>query len=396
VSLTRGRFAARMGVCVALLAALVLVSPGVGTASATYGWWDVWRAKLGLDIRGDDLVDRPLVDIDGDATVSAQELDGFVRAARSIFDQRFPRTLLALQVGITLALCGAAFQTLFRNPLATPYTLGIASGGSLGALVAIRLGWRAAILGIPVLAFAAFAGGIAVVAMVFALGRGSIRRGAHAKPPHAPGHPPTMSGRGLTSNELLLAGVTMGLFCSAMMMLVTVISSQRETFAIVRWMMGSLDPVAPLEGAVLLPLMLPAWVVLILSARALNQYRLGDEIAASRGVRVSRLQGACVLVATLATAAVVARCGPVGFVGLVVPHVAALIFGRDSRILMPASALIGGAFLIICDWASQLAMRFAGWLTGQHLASSTLPIGVVTALVGVPIFLVLLRARRHA
>ncbi len=373
-TLTPRRYVVRLGACLAGLLVLVLISPGVGTETASFGWWDAWRARLGLEIGADELKGRPFVDMDADGTISAEELAGFVEAARHIgFGQRFPRTLLALQVGITLALCGATFQVLFRNPLATPYTLGIASGGSLGALIAIRLGWGITILGISSLTMSAFVGGIVVVAAVFFLARGARR---------------------LTSNELLLAGVTMGLFCSAMMMFVTAVSNERETFAIVRWMMGSLDPVTALQGTTLLPLLLPVWVVLILSSRALNQYRLGDELATTRGVNVKRLQGICVLACTLATAAVVAKCGPIGFVGLVVPHMVALVFGSDCRLLLPASAIMGGGFLIICDWASQLTMRAAGWATMRQLGSATLPIGVLTAIVGVPIFLVLLRRRQ--
>ena len=216
--------------------------------------------------------------------------------------------------------------------------------------------------------------GIIVVSMVFLLARGARR---------------------LTSNELLLAGVTMGLFCSAMMMVVTVISSERETFRMVRWMMGSLDTISSLKTITILPIVIPAWVVLVACARSLNQYRLGDEIAATRGVSPGRLQAVCVVVCTLATAAVVANCGPIGFVGLVVPHIAVLLVGSDCRLLLPASALIGGAFLIVCDWVSQLIMGTAGHLLGQQLSGSTLPIGVITAIVGVPIFLVLLRTRRR-
>lgn len=229
-------------------------------------------------------------------------------------------------------------------------------------------------LGMSCVSAAAFAGGLAVVGAVFALARGSRR---------------------LTSNEMLLAGVTMGLFCSALMMLVTVISTEREVFEIVRWMMGSLDPALPLSGAAMLPLVLPAWVLLVFSARALNQYRLGDELAAARGVSVPQLQGVCVLLCTLATAGVTAHCGPIGFVGLVVPHMAALLFGSDCRMLLPASALLGGVFLILCDWGAQCIMGLAGWALERQLASATLPIGVVTALVGVPLFLLLLRTRRR-
>ena len=372
--LTPRGFAVRLCVCLLGVAALLVISPGVGTASASFGWWDAWRAQLGLPIAAEELVGRPLVDLDGDGVISEDEAVGFVDVARHIgFGQRFPRTLLALQVGITLALCGATFQVLFRNPLATPYTLGIASGGSLGALVAIRVGWALTWCGLSAISLSAFVGAIGVVGAVFVIARGARR---------------------LTSNELLLAGVTMGLFCSAMMMLVTAVSNERETFSMVRWMMGSLDPINTLQGATLLPFVVPAWVILILSARSLNQYRLGDELAEARGVGVARLQAACVLVCTLAMAGVVARCGPIGFVGLVVPHIVVLLFGSDCRLLLPISAIMGGAFLVVCDWASQLAMRLAGWSTGRELGSATLPIGVVTAIIGVPIFLVLLRARR--
>lgn len=374
-TLTPRRYLLRLGGCLMGLLLLVLVSPGIGTESSSFRWWDAWRAQLGLKIRASELVGRPLVDIDEDGTISEEELAGFTDVARHIgFGQRFPRTLLALQVGVTLALCGATFQVLFRNPLATPYTLGIASGGSLGALLAIRFGWGLAILGVSALAVSAFVGAVTVVGAVFVIARGSRR---------------------LTSNELLLAGVTMGLFCSAMMMLVTAVSNERETFSMVRWMMGSLDPITTLQGTTLLPLILPAWVVLIVASRALNQYRLGDELAMTRGVNVSRLQGICVFVCTLAVAGVVAKCGPIGFVGLVVPHMVVLLFGSDCRLLLPASAIAGGAFLIVCDWASQLTMSVAGWATARQLGSATLPIGVVTAIIGVPTFLILLRTRRR-
>jgi iron complex transport system permease protein len=143
------------------------------------------------------------------------------------------------------------------------------------------------------------------------------------------------------------------------------------------------------------PLLLPAWLLLPFNARTMNQYRLGEATAASRGVRVERFRAMCILVCTLATAAVVAECGPIGFVGLVVPHMVALALGRDCRLLLPASALLGGAFLILCDWGAQSAMRVAGWATNRQLGGATLPIGVVTALVGVPLFLLLLRASRR-
>lgn len=349
--LTPRRYVAYVSASLAVLLVILVISPGIGSQSGGLGLLDAWRAYA--HDRGDP---------------AGPAYDTYWIA----FHLRLPRTLLAVQVGITLALCGAVFQILFRNPLATPYTLGLASGGSLGALVAIKLGLDVALPGISSVTLAAFVGAMLVVAVIFAFTRGTRR---------------------LTTNELLLAGVTLGLFCSGMMMLVTYLSSVRETFEIVRWMMGTLDTIGHVKAGSILPLLVPAWVVLVLAARPLNQYLLGEELAGARGVHVAGLQAVCIFFASLATAAVVSVCGPIGFVGLVVPHITALIVGRDARILLPASALNGGIFLAACDWLSQLAMGWAGAITNQNLGSTILPIGVVTAVVGVPIFLVLLHRR---
>lgn len=373
-SLNPNRFITAMGVCVALILVLLILSPGVGTESGTFTWSDAWRARLGLTMDRAELARRPYSDLNRDGSLSDDEARSFAEQARYIgFDLRMARSLLALQVGATLALCGAVLQVLFRNPLAEPYTLGIASGGSLGALLCIRFGWLVSFLGISSVAICAFAGGVTVVGAALAATRRTQR---------------------MTSNELLLGGVATGLFCGAMMMLVTAVSNERMTFEAVRWMMGSLDPIARVPGAVLVPVLLPVWMVLIALAPKFNPYGLGDDLAATRGVHVARLRWMSVLLTTLATAAVVAECGPIGFVGLVVPQIVRLLFGSDCRILLPASALLGAAFLIVCDWGSQLVMRLAGWTTGRQLGSATLPIGVITAIVGVPVFLVLLRARK--
>lgn len=357
------------------LGVLLLLSPGVGTESGQFGLRDAWRGRLGIAIPAGELERRGIADLDGDGSVSEAEARDFAVAARRIgFGLRFPRSMLALQVGVTLALCGAALQVLLRNSLAEPYTLGIASGGALGALVVMRAGWSAMLLGISTVSVGAFCGAMIVVGLVVVVARGSRR---------------------LSANELLLAGVTLGMFCSALMMFVTALSDERMTFQMIRWLMGSLDPLSSVQNVHLLPLIVPSWVVLVLSARALNQYRLGDELAATRGINVRGLQITCLLVTALATAGVVARCGPIGFVGLVVPHIVGLVVGSDCRVLLPMSAVTGGAFLILCDWSAQWSMRFAGWATGRHLAGTTLPVGVMTAMLGVPLFVALLRARRR-
>lgn len=346
IALSSRRFALALAVCGVLIVVLLILSPGIGSQYRAVGFLDAWRAFF-----------------NGERESSSYWIG---------FRHRLPRSVLALQVGITLALCGAVFQTLFRNALATPYTLGVSSGGSLGALIAIRLGLTSGFLGISAVSGCAFLGAIAVILIVFLLAR---------------------SKRGLSTNELLLAGVTLGLFCSAMMMLVTYLSNARQTFEIIGWMMGSLDPIGDTGSSLSWPVLALAWLILLGSSRALNQYTLGDELAASRGVHVERLIIATILTASIATAAVVSMCGPIGFVGLVVPHLTALVVGRDCRILLPAGAMLGGVFLIICDWLSQLIMVWAGRLTGRDLSGVVLPIGVVTAVVGVPIFLALLRRR---
>ncbi|HWL95532.1 MAG TPA: iron ABC transporter permease [Phycisphaerae bacterium] len=341
-----GRYFLWLTGCTLLLGLVFLFSPAVGPADSRIGVPEVWRAWR-----------------------SPTE---YPTAYNIAFNLRLPRALLAVQAGITLGLCGGVFQVLFRNPLATPYTLGISSGGSLGALIALKLGWDAAAWGVSCVALSAFAGAGAVIGTLFLFTRG-IRR--------------------LTTNELLLAGVTMGLFCSAMMMFVMYLSTERQTFDMVRWMMGSIVTIGLRDSLAQLPLMALCWIVLISRTQALNQYMIGDEIAATRGVNIARLQTVCIVFASLATATVVATCGPIGFVGLVVPQMVALIVGHDCRLLLPCAALAGGVFLAVCDWFSQLALGWVGLATGRTLSSAVLPTGVVTAMVGVPIFLLLLRRR---
>lgn len=344
--LSAARFWGTLAACVGGVGVVLVLSPGIGTQWDAVGWLDAWRSFFG-----------------GDRESTAYMIG---------FDLRLARTILALQSGITLGLCGAVFQTLFRNALATPYTLGVVNGGSLGALVAVKLGLAWSFFGLSSVSIASFLGSLLVIGLILLITRVNRRMG---------------------TAELLLAGVTMGLFCSAMMMLVTYLSNQRETFSIVRWMMGSLDALGVQQSAPSLVLLVPSWLILLGQSRGLNQYLLGEDVAASRGVDVRRLQLTCLIFASLATSAVVAVCGPIGFVGLVVPQMTALALGRDCRLLLPASALLGGVFLVVCDWLSQTAMGAWSALSNSASASASLPIGVVTAIVGVPIFLVLLYRR---
>ncbi len=339
--LTPRRFAASIAVCAALAALAILISPGIGTVGL--GLFDAW------------------------GSLSEPESTHHAIA----FGQRLPRALKALLAGTTLAICGAVFQTLFRNPLATPYTLGIAGGGSLGALIGIQLGLSASSLVVSPVTLCAFAGSAAVVGAVALLARAT---------------------RGLSSNSLLLGGVTIGLLCSALMMFVMFLADEHETFLIMGWMMGSLDTVGFTETLMLLPILVIAWGALLMQAQALNQYELGDEVATTRGVRPGRLQAVCIGFVSLGTAAIVSICGPIGFVGLIVPHAARRVFGSDCRLVLAVSALLGGTFLIVCDWLSAIVPALYGYLLDRDF-TARLPIGVMTAIIGGPLFLAILFRR---
>ncbi|MCH7700564.1 MAG: iron ABC transporter permease [Planctomycetes bacterium] len=339
------RMATAVAACLSALAAAIAISPMIGYIPISLS--DAWGAILS-----------------GDEHTEVYNI---------VVRVRLPRSLLALLAGSTLALCGAVFQAVFRNPLATPYTLGIASGGSLGALIAIKLGLGAAtVLGISMLPVLSLAGSLAVVVAVGFMIRSPSR---------------------LSGNELLLAGITMGMFCSAMMMFLTYLADVSDTFQIVRWMMGSLTTIGFDVPMMMLPFLVPAWIGMLMQARSLNQYDLGPELAATRGVSPVRLMVVCVGLASVATAAVVAFCGPIGFVGLIVPHAVRITLGSDHRILLPCSALLGGTFLMICDWGATLLPQLFGALADRNVTAAQLPIGVITALVGAPVFLLMLRRR---
>jgi iron complex transport system permease protein len=285
--------------------------------------------------------------------------------ASVLFLARVPRTLLAALAGAALALAGAAFQALLRNPLAEPFTLGVSSGGALGAVIAIKLGLDVTVLGLsPVMLFA-LAGSGATVGLVYALGR---TRGV------------------LSTSILLLAGVTVSFCFAALILLVFYFSDWTETHGMLHWMMGGLDVTGYGSLARVAPFALAGMAVLLAAAGDLNQLSLGADLAASRGVRVRAAQRWAYLAASLTTGAVVSLVGPIGFVGLIVPHTVRLLVGPDHRVLLPASLLTGAGFLILCDTVARTI-----------LAPAEIPVGVLTAALGGPFFVgLLLRAKRRA
>ncbi|HTH04058.1 MAG TPA: iron ABC transporter permease [Vicinamibacterales bacterium] len=283
--------------------------------------------------------------------------------AQIFFIARLPRTLAGAVVGSMLASAGVVFQGLLRNPLATPFTLGVSAGAALGAMLAITFSWSFAWAGVSAAAAASFLGSLAAVGIVYALARARHR--------------------GLSTNVLLLAGVTMNAFFSALILFVQYFADFSQTYRILRWLMGDLDvssyqPIVTALPFVVLSLVSFAWL-----ARPLNLLSLGDESAETRGLNVTAAQRTAFVTASLATGAAVSVGGPVGFIGIVVPHLVRLIVGPDHRLVLPASALFGAAFLVGCDVLARTVM-----------SPIELPVGVITALIGGPFFLWLLVRKR--
>jgi ABC-type Fe3+-siderophore transport system permease subunit len=282
--------------------------------------------------------------------------------AQIFFIARLPRTLSGALVGSLLASAGVVFQGLLRNPLATPFTLGVSAGAALGAMLAITFSWSFAWAGISAAAAASFIGSLAAVGIVYALARGRHR--------------------GLSTNVLLLAGVTMNAFFSALILFVQYFADFSQTYRILRWLMGDLDVSSYQPILTALPLMFISFAAFAWLARPLNLLSLGDESAETRGLNVAAAQRIAFISASLATGAAVSVGGPVGFIGIVVPHLVRLIVGPDHRVVLPASALFGAAFLVGCDVVARTV-----------IAPIELPVGVITALIGGPFFLWLLVRR---
>jgi iron complex transport system permease protein len=284
-----------------------------------------------------------------------------------IFELRLPRVLTAMLVGGGLALAGTVFQALLRNPLADPYVIGTAAGASLGAVIGIvaplllpglAIGAATAWLGLGIVQLLAFAGGLGTVLLVYAVARGN-------------GSAPvvTLLLVGYAVSSILAAGIALLMFASG-----------RALGAIFGWLMGSLAGASWVDLGFAAPLLAVSFVLLLARWRRLNVLLLGDAQASHLGLEVEREKLALTMLATLATSAAVAISGTIGFVGLVVPHLLRLMIGPDHRLLLPASLLFGATLLVVAD----LGARLAGGI----------PVGIITALIGAPFFIWLLRRSR--
>ncbi len=295
----------------------------------------------------------------GPSDLTAVLLGGGDPGHRDIILQlRLPRVLLATFVGAGLAVAGATLQALLRNPLAEPYILGISGGASVGAVTVLALGLAAA--GSWMMPLAAFAGAVGAIVLVFRVA--------------------TATGRGMDVRVLLLAGVVIAAFFTACIAFILSVSSARTVQSAVLWIMGSFAGADWGDVATVAGYTLPAIAVLVAIARPLNLMSIGEETAQYLGADVEGVKRLALGVAALLTAAGVAVSGVIGFVGLVVPHAVRLAVGSDYRALLPLAALAGAAFLTLADLVARVA-----------LAPAEIPVGVITAFVGVPLFLVLLR-----
>jgi iron complex transport system permease protein len=275
-----------------------------------------------------------------------------------VFDLRLPRVLTAVVVGAGLAVAGTTFQGLLRNPLADPYVLGTASGAALGAALAVLIPVRIALLGFGLLHLFAFVGALLAVAAVWRLSRQTSLSSLTA-----------LLLTGYAVGSLLAAGLSVAMYASG-----------AQLRQIVFYLLGGFSGASWPQLAAATPLVVVGSLLILARARSLNALLLGEEAAANLGIAVRRERAILLALAALVTAAAVAVSGLVGFVGLVVPHLVRLLVGPNARVVLPLSAIVGAAFLALAD----LVARIPG----------ELPVGVVTAIVGAPFFLLILRRAR--
>ena len=283
--------------------------------------------------------------------------------ATIVLEIRLPRVILAGLVGAALAIAGATYQGLFRNPLADPYLIGVAQGASLGAIVGFLLPTAWNIAGFGIIPLLAFIGALLATVIVYALAR---------------------VGKTLPVTTLILSGVALSALLGSIVSYL-IISSGEKMHGIIFWLMGSFSMSQWSEVRIVLPYVAVGTAVIIIFARLLNVMQLDEEQARQLGVNVERVKLLLIGVATLATAAAVSVAGVIGFVGLIVPHFVRLLWGPDHRQLLPLSMVLGAAFLILADVPARTIN-----------APSEIPVGIITALCGTPFFLLLLRLRQRS
>ncbi len=335
----RGRVYAIAGL-VLLLGAIIVLALAIGSTHIPFSTlWHVLLDKL------------PFVKIEPTWTSSIETI---------ILDIRLPRLLLAGLVGAALAVAGATYQGLFRNPLADPYLIGVAQGAALGAVTGFLLpvSWQAG--SIPLLAFL---GAILAVAIVYFIAR---------------------VGKTLPMTTLILAGVALGAFLAAITSYL-MIASGDKLHGIISWLLGTFSLTSWGQVTMVLPYIFTGTIIIWLHARPLNVMQLDEEQAQQLGINVEQVKLILLGAATLITAAAVCFCGIIGFVGIIIPHAVRLVWGPDHRFLLPLATFAGAIFLILADTTARTV-----------LAPTEIPVGIITAFLGAPFFLYLLRQKKRA
>jgi iron complex transport system permease protein len=305
-------------------------------------------------------VSIPLADVW--RVLTGQKPQVVTQAATIILALRLPRTALVLLTGAALGGSGAAYQGLFRNPLADPYLIGVASGAGLGAVLAMNINWPASAWGLMAVPAAAFIGALGTVFLVYALAR---------------------IGKTIPTTNLILAGVAFSSFATAVTSFL-MLRSTGELRRAISWLLGGSSQAGWGPVLTILPYLVIGLGILLLNGHALNLMQFGDDQARQLGLPITRARTLILLAASLATAAAVSFSGIIGFIGLIVPHVMRMWFGADYRRLLPLSLIGGGAALLLADVLARIIM-----------APQELPLGIVTALFGAPFFLWVLRRAKN-
>jgi len=276
-----------------------------------------------------------------------------------IWKIRFPRILLATLVGGTLSLGGLVFQAILKNPLAEPYILGISGGSAIGAIIGILMG----LVRFPGVSLMAFSGSIGTLLLILVMSSGHTI---------------------LKKDALLLSGVMVNAFCGAVIMFLVSLTQDARLHNIIFWLMGDLSMVDMPQVGILAAMLLPCFFLVFWFSNSMNLLLMGKELAQTMGVNVKAVTVTLLVATSFMVSATVSYCGLVGFVGLVVPHLLRLLFGPDHRVLVPACVLGGGAYLVFCDVLARTLPE-----------QGEMPAGVITAMIGAPLFIYLLKKTRQ-
>ena len=276
-----------------------------------------------------------------------------------IWNIRFPRVLLAALVGATLSLGGLVFQALLRNPLAEPYILGISGGSAIGAIIGILMGLSR----FPGVSFISFMGSIATLLLILGMSSGQSI---------------------LKKDSLLLSGVMINAFCSAIIMFLISMTQDYRIHNIIFWLMGDLSMAAIRQTVILTAMLFPCYILIFWLSHSMNLLLMGKEMAQTMGVNIKAVTVTLLLTTSFMVSATVSHCGLIGFVGLVMPHLLRLLFGPDHRVLVPACVMGGGAYMVLCDLLARTLPE-----------QGEMPAGVITAIIGAPLFIFLLKRSRQ-